>query len=203
MGFRGRVEYLPNFVHAEDYEPNYTASERSVVYLGRLSREKGIATLIEAVRGLDLTLKIIGDGPLRAQIEAQLDAAGQENVRLLGHKAGDELSEEIRKCMFAVIPSEYFENNPRAVIEAFALGKPAVGSRIGGIPELIRDGETGYVHTMGDASDLRQKIAKLAADLPAIERFGRNARRLVETELSAGQHYGRLMQLYDSALSRG
>ncbi len=89
MGLKARVEYLPNFVNTEDYEPRYGASERSVVYFGRLSHEKGISTMIEAVRGLDLTLKIIGEGPIRAQAEAQVQAVRQKNVRLLGYKSGD------------------------------------------------------------------------------------------------------------------
>ncbi len=108
--------------------------------------------------------------------------------------------EEIKKSMFILLPSEYFENNPRAVIEAFALGKPAVGSRVGGIPELIRDGQTGYLHTMGDAQDMRLKIEQLAGDTTAMERFGRNARQFVETDLNSEKHYARLMEIYGSVL---
>lgn len=89
------------------------------------------------------------------------------------------------------------------MIEAFALGKPVIGARIGGIPELVRDGETGYTFEPFDAGDLAAKINLLADDRAGIERMGRNARRFVEEELNAERHYERLMAIYQQATGKG
>jgi glycosyltransferase involved in cell wall biosynthesis len=102
--------------------------------------------------------------------------------------------------MFLVIPSECYENNPRTVIEAFALGKPAVGARIGGIPELVRDWETGLTYTSGDVDDLHEKITLMLKDKDRISEMGRNARAFVEKELNAVVHYRNLMKIYERAM---
>jgi glycosyltransferase involved in cell wall biosynthesis len=88
------------------------------------------------------------------------------------------------------------------VIEAFALGKPVVGARIGGIPELARDGETGYTFEPFDATDLAAKIRFLAGDPAGVERMGRNARKLVEEDLNARKHYEGLMKIYRYAIDK-
>ena len=123
-------------------------------------------------------------------------------MKFMGFKTGEELRSEIKKSMFVVLPSEWYENNPRSIIECFALGKPAVGARIGGIPELILDGKTGYTHEMGNADDLREKIFKLAADPGGILDMGKNARIFLETELSPEKHYARLMEIYETATAK-
>ena len=101
-----------------------------------------------------------------------------------------------------VVPSEWYENNPRAVIEAFALGRPVIGARIGGIPELVRHGETGLLFESGHAEDLRTQIDTLLSQPAAAADMGRRGRRLVETELSPECHYAGLMQIYAQAMAR-
>jgi glycosyltransferase involved in cell wall biosynthesis len=155
---------------------------------------------MRAVRDLDVTLKIIGDGPLKALLESGVGRGGRTNIRFCGYKTGDELKREIRDAMFTVLPSECYENNPRSVIEAFALGKPVIGSRIGGIPELVRDGETGLTFAPGDGDDLRDKIRYLLAGPGLIAEMGRRAREYVERELTPEKHYTKLMEIYDLAL---
>lgn len=200
MGFPGEVAYLPNCVDADAFEPAYDWQEESIVYVGRLSREKGLETLIEAVRELpEIQLKIIGDGPLKEQLQEKVTAARINNVALLGYRTGQDLHEEIRKSMFLVMPSEWYENNPMTVIEAFALGKPVVGARIGGIPELVRDGETGITFMSGDVSDLREKIGVMLERKADIADMGKNARALVERELNSEAHYEGLMEIYGRA----
>ena len=206
MGFKGRIEVLSNFINPADFVPKYEAVEQSICYVGRLSKEKGVATLIEAVKGLDVTLKIIGDGPLRENLELgswsseekSSNSELQTNIQFLGYKTGDELKDKIKKSMFLVIPSENYENNPRSVIEAFALGKPVVGARIGGIPELIKDHETGLTFEPGNVEDLREKIDYMVNHPDKVIEMGRNARRFVEKELNAEKHYERLMEVYQS-----
>jgi glycosyltransferase involved in cell wall biosynthesis len=102
--------------------------------------------------------------------------------------------------MFVVLPSEWYENNPRAIIEGFALGKPAVGSRIGGIPELVRDDETGFTFQAGDPEDLKKKILLLVKNPEKILLMGKRARSFVEQELNPEQHYEKLMEIYKQAM---
>lgn len=202
MGFKGSINHLPNFIPVSEYTPSFSIEGNSIVYLGRLSEEKGVATLIESVRDLDVTLKIIGDGPLIPRLHEQIRARGQKNVVFLGFKTGKELKDEIRSSLFTVIPSEWYENNPRSVIESFALGKPVIGSRIGGIPELIQDWQTGLTFEAGNAADLREKIILVIKNKDKMVRMGMFARSFVEKEFNQDVHYEGLMKIYKGALCK-
>jgi glycosyltransferase involved in cell wall biosynthesis len=202
MGFTREIIYLSNFVDVKDYKPQYHFNENAVCYFGRLSEEKGIFTLIEAMRGLGTTLKIMGDGPLKESLELKVKGEKLNQIHFLGYKTGDELKEEIRNCMFAILPSESYENNPRSVMEAFALGKPVIGSRIGGIPELVREGETGLTFEPGNAGDLREKMSCLMAAPDKITEMGKNARMLVEEHFNPDSYYEKLMKIYSMAIAK-
>jgi glycosyltransferase involved in cell wall biosynthesis len=199
MGFKKKIVYLPNFVNLEEFQPEYSWQENSIVYFGRLSKEKGLFTLIEAVKGLDVKLKIIGEGPIRESLEHRAKSKEIKNIEFMGYKSGEDLKNKIRKSMFVVLPSEWYENNPRSIIEGFALGKPAIGARIGGIPELVRDNETGLTFEPGNADDLREKIKELLGNSSLLKKMGENARRFVETELNPEKHYQKLMEIYQRA----
>lgn len=202
MGLEGEIRHLPNFIQPEEFQPSYGWEEKSIVYVGRLSYEKGLVTLIDAAKGLDVAVKIIGDGPLRNPLMFRVKSEEIQNVHFLGYKTGEDLNQEIRRSMFAVLPSEWYENNPRSVMEAYALGKPVIGSRIGGIPEIVRDGETGFVFEPGNALDLREKILSLLGSKNKITEMGRTARAFVEEELNPEKHYQGLMQIYAEAKDR-
>lgn len=202
MGFRGRVVHVPNFLNIEEYIPRFDHEENSIIYFGRLSEEKGLTVLIEAIKGLSINLKIIGEGPVREKLRNKVENENIANVKIFGYKTGDDLKNEIRKSMFVVLPSEVYENNPRTLIEGFALGKPAIGARIGGIPELIKDNETGLMFESGGAADLRSKIKYLSDNHAKIIEMGRNARKFVEQELNPGKYYEKLMEIYNTALEK-
>jgi len=203
MGFKRQIEYLPNFVEPNEFDPEYDNEGRFIVYFGRISKEKGLITLIRAMQKLpDITLKIIGEGPLRGYVESEVKNLGLTNIKLLGYKAGDELKDIIRNCMFVVVPSEWYENNPRSAIESFALGKPVIGASIGGIPELVRHGETGLLFESGNVEDLRAKIEYLVAHMDEIVRMGKDARKFVEQELNEEKHYDELMRIYQKAIEK-
>jgi glycosyltransferase involved in cell wall biosynthesis len=200
MGFKRKIVYLSNFVNVGDYQPQYEYEENSIVYFGRLSKEKGLFTLIEAVKGLDVKLKIIGEGPMKEALGCRVKDEGIKNIEFVGYKTGEDLKDDIRKSMFVVLSSEWYENNPRSIIEGFALGKPAIGARIGGIPELVRDEETGLSFEAGSAEDLHFKIKYLINSPEKIVKMGKNARKFVEEELNAEKHYQRLMEIYKEAM---
>ena len=171
------------------------------MYFGRLSREKGLFTLLEAINELpEVTLKIIGTGPLEGTLGQTIRSRHLKNVQLLGHRTGNELRQEVSRAMFTVLPSEWYENHPRAILEGFAMGKPAVATRMGGIPELVREGQTGLLCEPKNPEDLRAKIRWLVQHPAEITRMGRRARQMVEEELSGDLHYQHLMEIYGSVM---
>lgn len=200
MGFRGKVVHLPNFVTEVDaITPRYGSATPTFVFFGRLGKEKGLGTLVQAMKGLPARLQIIGEGPMRDAVQAAAQRDGIGNVQFLGYQSGAALSESVAAATAVVVPSEWYENNPRSVIEAFALGKPVIGARIGGIPELVRHGDTGLTYPSGDVGALRAQLEHLIAHPAAAIDMGRRGRRMVETELSPERHYEGLMQVYEEA----
>ena len=203
MGFPGEVVHLPNFVGGlAEVAPQYGSARPRLVYSGRLGREKGLATLMRAAKGLPLRLEIIGEGPMREPLEALARQESIGNVEFTGYLSGALLQDHVRAATAVVVPSQWYENNPRSVIEAFALGKPVIGARIGGIPELVRHGDTGLTFTPGDVQALRGCIDEMLAQPARAVDMGRRGRHLVETELSPERHYAGLMQVYERAIAR-
>jgi len=202
MGFKKKVVYLPNFIDAEDYELEYKYTQKTICYFGRLSKEKGLFTLLDAMKGIDVKLKIIGDGSLKECLRLKVKSENSDNVYFLGYKVREELKNEIKNSMVVVFPSEWYENNPRTVLESFALGKPVVGARIGGIPELVKDNETGLTFEPGNTKDLRDKIEILLAKPDKIVEMGKNARKFVEENFKPEKHYEQLMEIYKMAMAR-
>lgn len=195
-----RVVHIPNFV-ARIPESAAAKGGSYVAYVGRLSREKGLSTLMRAMSALpEVSLKIAGDGPGRNALEELRVSLGAGNIEFVGYLGSQAVEEFISSSSFAVVPSECYENCPLSILEAMCLGKPVIGSSIGGIPELIRDGEDGLLFTPGDEVDLREKIGKLARDRRAAVEMGRRAREKVTTVYSREAHYEKVMEVYRSVL---
>jgi glycosyltransferase involved in cell wall biosynthesis len=129
------------------------------IYLGRLSYEKGLNTLILAFSQLkDIKLKIIGTGPQETFLKEAVLKTGTDNIEFAGFKSGDELKSIISQASFNIVPSEWWENNPLSIIESYSVGVPVIGANVGGIPEIIVDGETGYLFEMKNADHLAKVI---------------------------------------------
>lgn len=196
-----KLSYIPNFVDPDKYQPEYMPG-CYVLYVGRLSKEKGVPTLLKAMTQLpDVPLRIVGDGPERLACENFVSGNKLVNVRFEGYKSGAELAELYRNARFLVLPSECNENAPMTVLEAFAYGKPAIGSDLGGIPEMVMPGVTGMIFEHGNAGLLAGRIEKLWSDPLAVENMGRNGRQRVENEYSAERHLHDLLEVYKSALA--
>jgi glycosyltransferase involved in cell wall biosynthesis len=197
MGFNRRIVVVPHFIDATEYEPDF-GGDNSLVYFGRLSHEKGIETLLDAVKGLPIHLNIIGEGPAEHYLRRKSEDAGLKSVSFLGYKDGEALKREIRRALIVVLPSRWYENNPRTILEAFALGKPVIGAAIGGIPELIENYKTGFTFAPGNVDDLKAKIVYCMEKRDKVSEMGMNARTYVEQTLNPDVYYGKLMQLYDA-----
>ncbi len=195
-----KLVHIPNFVNVAGYEPDYEG-RGYILYVGRLSREKGVRTLLDAVKGLDVQLRIVGGGPMEAEYRAYAEEKLMKNVVFEGYKTGRELEDLFRGAAFLVLPSEWYENAPMTVLEAFAYGKCVVGSDIGGIPELVVDGRTGLLFRCGEHEDLREKIGYLASNRSMTVAMGREARRRAEAEYSDEVHYKRLTELYGKVVT--
>ncbi|NTV51809.1 MAG: glycosyltransferase family 4 protein [Candidatus Firestonebacteria bacterium] len=200
MGFRGEIQYLPNFINLNLYPAPTPSEQRAFVYFGRLDEGKGLETLLAAAQDIPAPLKIIGDGPLREKLEQVARPHGR--IRFLGYLQGEALRREIRESLAVIQPSELNENNPLSVLEAFALGRPVIGSNMGGIPELVKDGETGLVYPAKEAGELKQRMLRLQADPQSAAAMGKSARGLIEREFSEETYYRGLMKLYQQAISK-
>ena len=147
----------------------------------------------------DTKLMIVGEGPMKNRLEK----LAQDDCRIIftGYLSGDKLKEATRKSLAVVVPSEWYENAPISVLEAFALGKPVVGSRIGGIPEMIVDGVNGCLFKPGDMNDLRDKLELIISlSNRHISEMGQAGRQKVEREYNSELHYEKLMDIYHRAL---
>jgi glycosyltransferase involved in cell wall biosynthesis len=167
--------------------------EKYLLFLGRISEEKGISTLINAVSGLDISIKIAGTGPLLDELKKQQN----EYIEFVGFKSGKELTRLIQNASFVVVPSEWYENNPLSVIEAMMLGTPVIGSNIGGIPELIINEKTGFLFDSKNAEDIRKKILKAVALSPeAYDLMSEEAIKFAHENFSSHSHYQKLIGIY-------
>jgi glycosyltransferase involved in cell wall biosynthesis len=191
-----RIIYHPNSIDLQAHTPGCDGDY--VLYAGRLSREKGVATLVDAMKGTNILLRIAGAGPLEPALRVQAERDGASRIVFEGHCDGERLADLYRNAAFAVVPSEWYENAPMAILESFAYGKPVVASRIGGIPELVANGENGYLFTWGNREELRAAVCRLWDDRQGRRRMGYNARAFVESGYSQDTRTASLLKIYAS-----
>lgn len=156
---KDRIIHVYNFADKSKFDP-VTEKGDYAVYLGRLSKEKGVETLLKAAGMVDgFRLKIVGDGPMKNLLTQTYSSA---SIEFLGHQAWETIKRLLGGARFMVIPSEWYENNPLSVIESLGMGTPVLGADIGGIPELIGP-ENGRLFKPGDVEDLSKRIAEMIA----------------------------------------
>lgn len=153
-------------------KPDFGDKSDYYLFFGRLSFEKGVPTLLKVfARHPELKLKVVGTGPLEDELKAEYPtkdtaparALGKsekcyENIQFLGYHSGGALAELVRSARYVCVPSECYENNPMTIIESYSYGTPVIGANIGGIPEIINEGETGYLFDPGDVDDFEQVL---------------------------------------------
>ena len=191
-----RMIHISTAVDTDAYTPTYT-NQGYCVYVGRVSEHKGILTLIKAMQANPtIKLRIVGDGDARAKAEQFRDELKLDNIQFDGFQAGDSLRAIIEGASFMIVPSEWYENCPKVVLESFAAGKPVIGSRIGGIPELIQDGVDGLLFEAGSVDELSAKIAELSSDESRLKEMGKACRDKVDAEYTFRDHYQKLLATY-------
>ena len=197
---------------AEKIEVNHHGIDPSVVkprydhdgyflYVGRLSPEKGIETILTVARALpDVRFKIVGRGPEEQALHRLGHAC--PNVEFVGFQSGDALWELYRGARALLLPSRWHENFPLTVLEAMAAGKPVIASRVGGIPEMVEDHCTGILVSPLDMHGWAEAVARLAYDEDMRAQFGRQARLATETTFHIRHHYARVLAAYESVLRK-
>jgi glycosyltransferase involved in cell wall biosynthesis len=190
-----RVIYHPNCIEPQEYVPSYEG--QYVLSVGRLSHEKGLPTFLKSMLGTGLPVRIAGTGPMQAELR-ELAAKDGGSIVLEGHCDGPKLADLYRNAAFVVVPSEWYENAPMSILESFAYGKPVIGTRIGGIPELITEGTHGYLVDPESPEQLKAAICNLWNDRQAQVSMGRNARKLIETKFSQNTRTASLLGIYQS-----
>jgi glycosyltransferase involved in cell wall biosynthesis len=180
-----------------DNSKNTVLTGDYLLYFGRLSPEKGITTLIQAAASGGYKTKIVGDGPDKDKLIKQAQQL-QAPVEFIDFQAPEQLLPLIKQAQAIVIPSIWAENMPLTLLEALSLGKIVIASRIGGLPEIIKDGENGLLFTPGDANDLVKKIANLSNLNP--EQVALAAQKTVEN-FSPAKHCQAILNIYQDVLS--
>jgi glycosyltransferase involved in cell wall biosynthesis len=194
-----RVLKITNSIDVESIQPSEPGDY--ALYLGQLDSHKGVLTLLKAMEQCpDVPLRMAGQGPLEAECARQIEDKRLKNVQMTGFLTGHALQDTIRGALFLVLPSECHENCPMAVLEAAAYGKPAVVTNIGGLPELIEEGVTGFLAPPRNPEELASKIALLGRDRDLVRQMGRRAREKAEREFSHAVYYDKLVKAYSLAM---
>ena len=189
-------------------KPNFTADlglsaaerENYFLYVGRLSPEKGLGTLLKASEKYPFRLKIIGDGSMR-EVVAQ-HAAKHPNVEYLGYQRLDRVVQELKMARALVFTSEWPEMFGMSIIEAFSTGTPVIASSIGGGGQLVQNGHNGLHYTPGDADELIHQVKALEQDTAYAQLLGQNARLDYEANYTPEANYHRLLQIYREVTSQ-
>lgn len=194
----GRVAVKPNFIFPD---PGVGPREGAYFfYVGRLSAEKGINTLVEAWRDTcpDVPLHIAGDGPLRGDVQrAEKEVPG---VTWLGHLPREQVIERLKNAYAVVFPTSCYENFPMVIAEAFACGIPVLCGTHGVAGELVQDGETGLHFDTGCGADLGGKVLWALDHKERLSRMASAARAEFESKYTAEKNYRMLLAIYEEAL---
>ena len=179
-----KLEQLKNTEVSTDRENFY-------VYVGRLSEEKGVATLLKAAKDLPYKLKMVGGGPLYDGLVSTYSDC--QNIEFLGHQSAENVASILSKAKFLVLPSECYENNPLSVIEALCAGIPIAGANVGGIPELI-DKKSGVVFESRNVKDLSRAITEV---MNGNKYDYREIAKESQVKFSFDAHFKQLKELYN------
>lgn len=189
---------LYNFSTSIVCKPKTIPTDKYFMFFGRLSYEKGVMTLLKAFKDLpQCRLKVVGTGPKENELKAFAKENAMRNVEFLGYKTGRELTDLVSNAYFVIVPSEWYENNPMTIIEAYSVGTPVIGASIGGILEIVVDGKTGFQFEGGNVDDLRTVIEKtdcISAD--EYTKLSADAIKFANNNLSKENYWNKLVGFY-------
>jgi glycosyltransferase involved in cell wall biosynthesis len=197
-----RVWVKPNCFPGTPEPTPWVRRRAAVVFAGRLSEEKGVADLIDAWLAWGDSapeLRILGDGPLRAELGRRAAARPGVRITFLGRQPSDVAQAEIAAARLVVVPSVCFEGFPMVIREAFAFGTPAAVSGIGPLPHIVENGKTGVVFRSREPVSIHESISAAWHDAGRLEDMGRHARREFDAKYTERINLSRLLDIYQSA----
>lgn len=192
-----KIAVKPNSVTLKNGSSTSYGERQGGLFVGRLSPEKGIATLLHAAQLVDVPLRVVGDGPLFGTLPQNESGS----MAVLGRKSPLEICEEMSRAAFLVMPSEWYEGCPMTVLEAFSQSLPVIASYLGAMAEIIEDGVTGLLFTPGDAEDLATKMRWAASHAEEMRQMGEAAHRVYLEKYTPERNYRALMTVYRDAVA--
>jgi glycosyltransferase involved in cell wall biosynthesis len=196
-----RFEVLQHFQSAQEF--TRPAKDAPVLYIGRLSAEKGVADLLHAMQKIPhMRLIVAGDGPERAALQSLAASLQLTNVEFAGQVNSTQRDALIAQSQFTILPSHAYETLGKTILESYASGRAVVASDMGSRRELIHDGETGVLYPTGDVGRLARTIKTLGANPELAENMGRAGWEFVRQNHRPEDHYRRLMSLYERVIAR-
>lgn len=202
----GPVKHLYNGIRLAPFQP--PSSKPNILFVGRLVEEKGAIHLVRAMKEIlkeipDAMLTVVGDGESREALEACIKKnALQKHVTLTGKRGNKEIMKYYAESQVVVVPSIYPDNLPTVCIEAMSVGRPIIASRIGGLPELVDDGETGYLVEPGNEAELAEKIISVLSNKKHREAMNIKARKKAEQMFSLDTHAEQMEELFINLVSQ-
>jgi glycosyltransferase involved in cell wall biosynthesis len=196
--WKDKIHVKPNFAPDPIPDGEVPKSGDHALYVGRLSEVKGVRVMVEAWKGLNSRLSVLGTGPL----EEELRRATPPSIEFHGWVPPEQVRAGLREARFLIVPSVWPEPFGLVILEAFAMGRPVLGSRQGAIGELVRDGETGLLFEPGDADDLRAKARLLLENADLAQRLGQAARLEYLRRYTPEVAFHELMKVYCRAIAQ-
>lgn len=196
-----KIRVKPNFV---DPDPGIKANGGDYfLFIGRLSSEKGVQTLLKAWQLLtDIPLKIVGDGPLRSELQSLKQIQKLDIVEILGQQSPDQVTTLMKKARCVIFPSILYETFGRVIIEAFACGVPVIASQLGAVTELVENERTGLYFSPGNPEELANQIHWAWTQPQRITEMGRQARQEYELKYTAELNYKLLTEIYQQVIDK-
>lgn len=198
-----KTQIIENPYDCSKIIPNFSSQESNkyILYFGRISKEKGLFTLYDAMKKIsNIKILIIGDGP--DVDESLIYIKNITNIKFIGPKWGDELKPFINNCEFVVVPSEWYEPNPYVILQSFSYGKPVVATNIGGLVDMIKDNINGVLCETKNANSLSNSIKDLYNNKDKIIELGKNARKEVEQKYNPNKYYTTSMILFEKLICK-
>lgn len=197
-----KLHHIPTFFNPNsipaglvpEYQPFF-------LYVGRIEKQKGLSTLIEAFKNTDLNLKIIGfsNGDYQEVLHNKLKGT-KHNIEFLGRMTFQQIVPYLNSCLCTIVPSEWYDNFPNAILESFAFAKPVIATNFGSLPELVIDGVTGLTFPYGDSVALQRCAEKIANHRELAVSMGNNALEKIMSDYSAVTHYNSLIDVFESTI---
>ena len=194
---RDRFVVKSNFIDDVDYKP--VGKKRYFLFVGRLTFDKGVNVLLDTFKNLSYELRIIGDGPLRKDVE--FVAESHDNIKYVGFKSFDVIRESMSECLAIVFPTISFEGMPMTILESFACGTPVIGSKFSAMETMITDGYNGLHFEKGNSKSLRDKLQYFySLDSKEVNLFAANSRKTYEKYYTPDQNIHELISIYQNVL---